>query len=606
MSSSSEVTRPFPIGSMLALWLAILAFSSVSLAQDAGMTKGASSFCSQQNALETIRQQLDATRLFDDTTQRITVLVRAADLLWSHEQERSRAAFLEAFELAIGDSKERAKRESSGQRIPTPDQRYVVIGAVARRDLVWANKLTEEMLKREVTDGDEGETRNQPQFATGSKLIEAAFTLLSSDVNAAMFFARRSLSHPASVELPMFLYRVSESNQSLADQLYGEAFAAYRDRPMSEFLYLSAYPFGNTREAGDMPSYAFYRVPPGFVRNSSLQQLLVQNLLRRSQQISQNPQNPVQGEISDAGQLWLAFTRLDAQIQQSFPGMAPATQQARSNLFSLLSQDSQNSLTQSIARQSSQPTRTFDEQVEFAEKQANADKRDELLVLTIIRAASTETIDRLVGASDKISDSGVREQLLNWLYFGQSQAALKNNLLAEARRLAAKVNQLDQRAYLYSEIARESLKTIENQAQAREVLDEIASAATKADDSLVKARTLLAAAYLYAKIDMNRSISILADAIKCINHLERPDFSAQVVLRKIEGRNFGTFAVFKTPGFNPENTLRDIGKVAFDTALNQASNFSDKSLRALTTLALSDLCLQQTPQKTKPKKSRTN
>lgn len=360
---------------------------------------------------------------------------------------------------------------------------------------------------------------------------------------------------------------------------------------MSEFLYLSAYPFGNDREAGDMPAYALYRVPPGFVRRSTLQRLFLQMLLRRAQPTLEHPTDTGHRQVSDTRQIWLALTRLEPQVLQFLPDLLAATQHARETVFALLSQDSQRNVTRSIADQSP-PEKNFDEQVDAAEKQSNADERDRLLVFAVLQAPSTKELDHLVLVTDKISDSTVRRQLRNWLYFGRSQSAIKDNQLEEARKRAAKVEELDQRAYLYSEIAAASLKTTDNQAQARELLDEVATAAARAPNSLVTARTLLAVAYLYAKVDINRSLSVVGDAIKSINRLEAPDFSRQVVIRKIEGKNFGAYAVFQVPGFNPEKTLRALAKIDFDNTLYQASHFTDKYLRALTTLALVENCLQ--------------
>jgi hypothetical protein len=42
-----------------------------------------------------------------------------------------------------------------------------------------------------------------------------------------------------------------------------------------------------------------------------------------------------------------------------------------------------------------------------------------------------------------------------------------------------------------------------------------------------------------------------------------------------------------------------MGRISFDDALSQASGFTDKSLRALTTLVLVDLCLQRAGNKEK-------
>ena len=78
------------------------------------------------------------------------------------------------------------------------------------------------------------------------------------------------------------------------------------------------------------------------------------------------------------------------------------------------------------------------------------------------------------------------------------------------------------------------------------------------------------------------------------------------MIRKIEGKNFARYAGFRTPGFDPENALRELGTIDFDGALSQASGFTDKYLRALTTLAITEVCLQKArqPEKgNKPKKT---
>lgn len=574
----------------LSIYITALAFSQTVFSQP----KVKSSLCNHDNAVELIRQQIDATKTFADTRQRIGVLIRSADLLWSYRQQQARAAFTEALELATVNFKtqsDKPKNESATLSVPTPDQRYLVIGAIARRDPVWAATLTDQLLKEE-SKRDEEATANgsQRDLATAGKLLDAAHSLLPANVSAATQFARRSLSYPASLGLPIFLYKLSEVDQLAADQLYREAVGAYRNGPMNEFLYLSSYPFGNDREAGDMPSYTIYRVPAAFVRRNALQRLFLEMLLFRSQQaIASSEVGTVQ--VSDRRQIWLALTRLEPQVQQFLPDLLSATQQAKGTVFALLSQDSQQRVTRSIANQN-QPKKTFAEQLEAAEKKANVAERDRLLVFAVLGAPETEPLDRVVAVAEKISDSTIRQQLLNWFYFSRSGSAIEDNQLAEARRLASKVEELDQRAYLYSEIAEESLKTIENQMQARELLDEVIAAAAKAPNTIVSARTLLAAAFLYTKVDMNRAVSVMGDTIKSINRLEAPDFSRNVVMRKIEGKDFGAYAMFQTPGFDPENGLRELAKIDFDTALYQVSSFDDKYLRALTTLTLAQLCLE--------------
>src|SRR5688500_11252727 len=96
------------------LILLTLCFSGVStrhhvLAQLKSAGAGASSLCNRNDALEMMRQQIDVTRTFDNSVRRITVLIRAADLLWPFQQDKARAAFTEAFELAGQNEKENEK-----------------------------------------------------------------------------------------------------------------------------------------------------------------------------------------------------------------------------------------------------------------------------------------------------------------------------------------------------------------------------------------------------------------------------------------------------------------------------------------------------------------
>lgn len=244
------------------------------------------SSCSYDSSIALIREQIDSSKLVDDPVKRISVVLRSADLLWPYQEDKARAAFTEAFDLATVNFKQKGddpKKDGLALMIETPDQRYVVVRAVAKRDPGWAKRLTEKMLEQESADAREQVTNNLTRdIRTATKLLDAASTLLASDLNTAIYFARTSLRYPASSPLSRFLFRFAELNQKAADQFYPEALAAYSDRPLSEFLYLSAYPFGNPRAAGDMPANAYYSVPVQFVPNHSLQRLFIQMLLQRA------------------------------------------------------------------------------------------------------------------------------------------------------------------------------------------------------------------------------------------------------------------------------------------------------------------------------------
>jgi hypothetical protein len=585
-----------------------LMFAAGVTAQEKGPAPPPPSSCTRDRALDITRQQIDATKTFDNTVQRISVLIRAADLLWPYQQNKARAAFKESLELAQQNYKEtgdKDRKEGAFAVAQVPDQRYTVISAIARRDPAWARELTEQLLKDEQQQAEDKTVRDAGEdVKTNEKLLGTALALLTSDQTAALNFAARSLRYPATLYLPLFLYQLVPVNRAAADQFYREALDAYANAPMERLLYLSSYPFANDREVGDMPGYTVYRVPEGFTPNPALQRLFVGNLLRRVEQFIENPSEPATTHgLSEAGQMWLALTRLERQIQQSLPDLAPAAEQAKSNMYVRLNQNDQRDVGQTVKRDN-EPKTTFDEKVEAAEKNPNVDSRDWLLTSAIIGASAKESLEHTLSVVDKISDSAVRSQLLNWFFFNRTELAIKDKKLDEARKLAARVDELDQRAYLYLRIAEESLKQDMDQTQARELLDEVADASAKAPATMVTARALLGIAYLYSKFDMNRATVVLSDAVKLINRLEAPDFSQQYVTRKIEGKNFGSYTSFQTPGFNPESALRELGKLDFDSALNQSSNFADKSLRAMTTLALAEQCLKGQTAKPKPKEAK--
>jgi hypothetical protein len=556
-----------------------------------------SSLCTRDNALDTTKQQILFSRTFDNPVQRITVLTRAADLLWPHDQEKSLATFMEAFDLAVqnfkenGDITKRTSRNQFAAVIQLPDQRFKVLTALAKRDPARARKLSDQMLQDDAKEtADKSAADDQMQRRAGEKFFTVARTLVPDDIPSAINFARQSFRYPATMGLAAFLYHVAKTNKQAADQFYLEALAVYGSKPMDEFLYLSAYPFGNNRDAGEMPSYMGYSVPETYKPTPAVQRQFMQTLLARSEAaLATAVDQKSKYRYPDHAQMWLALTRLEKQVQEDLPDLAEATARTKEKLFASLNPKMQQSVTGEIASDNA-PKTSFDEQVEEAEKQKDVARRDQQLSFAVTGASKDVPMDKVLSAVDKISEASIRDSLLNWYYYFYAQSLIGSKDLTEARKFAGKVTELDLRAYLFTRIAEESLKQTEDQAEARDVLNEISNEISKAPKTIVTARASLALANLYGKIDINRGIEELGNAVKTINALESPDFSQEYVIMKIEGKTFGSFASITTPGFNPENAFREMGKLDFDSSLTQATTFSDKSVRALTTLAVIEPC----------------
>jgi hypothetical protein len=565
-----------------------------------------------------ISRQVDLTRTFDNAVRRITVLTRAADLLWPEDRDKARAVFIEAFDVAAENEKdnEKERRELWKEHrslliMDIPDQRYTVIRAVAKRDSALAKKLTQQMLKLERQPGAQRSVTDYPnELLTAQRLLAAARQLISRDISTAMELARASLNYPASVEISRFLYKLAETDQPSADQFYLQALSVYADRPMREFLYLQAYPFA-FREGGDMPVFGFYMVPANFVTNNSLQRRFVQALLRRAHQALEVPLDEGDNfnKFPGTGHILQVLMRIEPHVTVSLPDLVDAVTQAREKLLVSLPAETQKTLMQPGREISSSPEQTFDELIEAAEKTPNVNRRDDLIATAVLsEVTGKESLVKLVNAIEKINDSSIRSGLLELLYFTRARDAANGKQFDDARKLALKVTGLEQRAFLHTEIAKGLLSTSETHTEARELLDEAIIEANKAGMTIFAVRTLLTAATLYAKVDFGRSLSVLGDAINSINHIEAPDFSVgEPTLEKwIKRRsNPGRFSLrFFMPGLDPESAFRELAKIDFDNALSQTNAFTDKFQLAMTTLALADVCLQRAPppRKEKPKK----
>jgi tetratricopeptide (TPR) repeat protein len=562
-----------------------------------------SALCNRGTGANIVAEQISVSKTMDDVPQRIGVLIRAADVLWPHQEQKARAGFAEAMELAIQDFRDAGEVVKQEGRLPVqqPDQRFVVVAAIAKRDRQWARKLSDQVLDEEIKEAENKPVTDRADAHRAEKLLDVAWSLLPENPESAVTFARSSLRYTATIQVPAFLYHLAETNKTLADQFYQQALQAYTESPMEQFLYLSSYPFANDREVGELPVYTLYKVPSAVTPNPNLARMFIQTLLGRAQQLSAlNIERSSRERYSDGAQMWLALNRLEPQVQSILPDLLPALQQARGTLQALLNETETKRASQSLVPT---PKLSFDERIEDALKQSDPKRRQGSIALAIITGADGEPLDKVVAAADKIDDTALRTPVLSRLYFDRTLAALKEDRFDEAGKLAAKVDEVDQRAYLYSRIAADSIKQAKNEVEVREMLEEVVSAASKAPDTEIKARALLGIAYLYSRIDSNRAVSVLGDAVKSINKIEAPDFSRDWVIKRIEGKSFGYYTTLPTTGLNPDNAFREIGKFDFDGTLYQAANFTNKSLRSMTTIATVEPCLQLV-RKTKQTKSK--
>ena len=569
--------------------------------------------CDQARAVALIGQQAAEARSFPPSVGKIRVLLRSAGLLWPHEQDEARKIFGEALDLAAEHFKGRGdetRREGAGLTAQLPDQRFEVLREIARHDAAWARTLAERAAdesKREAAQaGAQASAAGASESRIGEKLTGLATSLLEVDRPAAIGLARSSLSHPASHQHPQFFYELAKIDAEAADKLALEAVAAYATKGTTQDLsYLSIYVFGLTRAITQVSVSTLYQVPANFKPNQIVQDALVAALLARAETILAAPDQFATGDRNssrwETTQIATALMSLELLAAQRLPARSAQIAEMRARVEAAVGEKARAGAAAHLRReQESDKPSDFDGGFEKAERETNPERRDQAVAFLAMGTTGLEQLARLETLAEKVSDANVRRQLLDWINVSRAQRLTKEGRLDDARKAAERVGELDLRAVLHLEIAREALKRLEDRARARELLDEVAAAAAKAADTDMKARARLGVAHLFASFDGLRALEVMGDAVKTINALDNPDLSRAFVQRRIEGKTFSTYGAFGVPGFSLENAFRELGPHDFEGALIAARGLSDQALRATAIVGVAAHCLEQPAKKPAP------
>jgi hypothetical protein len=572
----------------------------------AATTANAPVSCDQQRALALVQQQAAEARSFEQPLGQISVMTRAAELLWPYDQAAARAVLADAFQratthfLAKGDE---AKHEGRGAVIILPDQRVVVMQAIARRDAEWARKLALEAAEDTRRAAEAKSTPTSKVLGVqspGYKLLELATSLLTINQPVALELIRKSFAYPANVTQAQLFYELAAANRTLADQLAREAITTYaRNGTTEDLSFVSVYAFGLSGAISPLTMMMHYKAPQGFEPNLALQELALKAYMARAETLLKNPEQYAENPNKfwpETMQMLVALTTLESLAAVRFPAYAERISALKSNMHTANNEKEQQRAAEFLqGRRDHEKESKFDSLIEEIEREAKPEKKERLIANAAQAADTIAQLEQVESLAQKIGESEARRQLSNWLNFKRAQLLVREARLDEAKIVADTIDELDHRAILYFEIAREGIKKLEDKLRARQLLDEVATAAGKAPNTDVKARTLLGITHLLAEFDALRAAEVLGDAVKTINALDNPELSMGFILRRIEGKNFSVYSGYNIPGFNLENSFRELGTRDFDGALALARNLSDHTLRSTAILGLSSQCLEQTP-----------
>jgi len=569
-------------------------------------------FCDPARAVSLVETQLSEAKMYADVSRRLSVMTRAADLLWPHERDAAREIFRQAYDLAVKDFREHENdpppQGTGGQvflLMPRVDQRFVVMSAIARRDPAWARGLAESVVEEKrraaerpskATDSDAARERQ----GVAEEALGLAQSLLPVDRDAALALARGSFRQPASYTLVFFLFKLAEADRAAADALFTQALEAYGRQAAADLAYLSVYAFALNREPGPVPVGVYYQPPKGFTANERLTASLLDALFRQIEKSSGSPEDAPSGSryMSEHASLLAMLATLEPLTARLNPSMLERAQALKGSAAAAA-----NAQSRERAEEFTRQLREYDDEgifdrtLEKVDRERDPAKRDFALASLVMAARGREEFARAEALLDKVSESSLRDKLASYLYFRWTQEAVKEGQIDDASRLSKKVSELDYRALLSFEIADAALKKLDDRARAAELLDAVVSDAGKAPDTPAKARALLGASHLYAGFDATRASQLLRDAVKVVNLLPDPDFSSETVGREIGNSVFQMYAMYRVPGMRLDNAFRELGALDFESALSAANDLSDKYQRALAVLGLASKCLEDSAAK---------
>lgn len=551
--------------------------------------------CDREEAIALIQEQIAQSKTIDKTAARVAILTRGADLLWPYRQASARAAFEEAFDLATQDFELRSKA-TSGNKSNSSEQRFVVIRAIARRDSAWARRLAKVIAEESRRDEEAGVSTDSRYQA--EMLLNISTSLLQTDLKTAISFARASLRFPPSIALSQFIFQLSASDHLAATQFYQQALSVYANAPVNELLYLSAYPFGTNTVVGPEMQSMFFVVPANFVRDSAAQSSFLEVFLRRGQEATERPAQPVSGPggLPELVQIYLALTGLRPLASRDQPAYTDRITSLQATVEPLLSAEArQDSAT--ILRQQQNLSISLDNLVDRIEREKLPEKKDQLIARAVLAAKSADELERVESLIEKVSDSKFRGELFDWLCFKRAQKFISNGRLDEAVQLIAKVDRVDHRAYLAFLLAAESTKKIKDSVLAIEVLEDVVKTALKSPNTIEKARTLLGLTSSYAKFDRGRAFELLVEAINVISKIDKPDLSSIAIFRRIGTSRFTIHAAYEIRGSSLDTVFREFAPDDFVKSLWLANQLPDKPMRAAGMFAILGRCLEIASQK---------
>jgi hypothetical protein len=558
-------------------------------------------------AIQVVSSLADEARNYKDESLKVKVQARAADVLWNFNQERARAIFERAWDLAqrVDEDGRRAIEEQRraflsgkggiGFIPPPPNLREEVLRLASQHDRSLAEKFLASM--EEASDRDEKENKikrnwdpTEPPEAIAKRLQLARQLLENGQPDSAVAFAQPGLNRITS-DGTVFLVLLRQKNAVLADRLFSTLLERTAADPLADATsasLLASYALTPsilvtfTRRGLLMNQWTSELPPPQLAPSLRTKVFnTISQVLMRHGSISEL-------ELTSAGLSGTCFTirRLLPSFEQSFPSLA-------SDLHNRL-----NQLTQEKDEMVSPQQRSFmnagfepkksveepDDTLSQIERASSTRERNQLYAVAAQKAAM-KTDPKARELADKIDDDEFRKAVRNFVDVLLINKAKEKRESEKALQLVrtAELSHF-QRVWAYTEIAALLPSSAEEQAidLITEAIDEAGRLETSKPE---RAEAWVAIAMNAVRVDQARKEDMLLDVVKAVNQAEgytgeessfTVDFSVRSNIARVS---------IPAPTISLANLFAALGKDDLFRAANIAHSIKSESPRAIALLA---------------------
>lgn len=571
----------------------------------------------RSTAVSLVNALADDARMYRDPVLRARVQARAADALWEIDAERARAMFRRAWEAADSADREAARKmeeeinaqlskHGSAVSSTPPDLRAEVLKLAARRD----RALGEEFLKQLASpsgqkDGEAASdatstsptatpaaTSSDDKSPDAAQRLGLAEDLLNEgDTQHALQFADAALNR-ANIQSVSFLSALREKDAAEADRRFAAMLVRAAADPASDantvstlssyvftpFNFFAAYRSGSTGTNAMRGGVA----PPDA-------SALRAEFLRVAAQILLRPPTPQDYERTSAGRngAYLIIRRLLPRFESQAPDLAPALNARAAALLPDVPEGVRNFAEREASRSASPDNSQRDmvqESLERAEHTNDPAERDAIYAMAVTSLA-WKGDPRAQEYLDKIEDLDLKHRVRAFADFSATNAALEKKDAEAAVERAHKGDLTHlQRAWALERAADLTAKA--DRPRTLALLEESVAEARRVEDDADRARSLVAVATRYEKLDRSRTWDLMYEVTKAAN--SAPAFTGDDGKITLEMRAGHTVWMtdFNVQEFDLPDVLRALATADLDRAVQLAQGFTNEAARTTAVVAV--------------------